>query len=410
MRNIMVGYELNNTEAQISYFDYKNMEPITLSTVVGTKKYQIPTVICKKTGEDIWYYGREAIYFSQQKEGVLVQDLFTLCYEGKEVEIEGVKYSGVKLLSIFISLSFTLLKNLGTVDQIKGITFTSKEVETPYIHAIQGAMELLNFDRKRYFIQDHKESFYYFIMNQKKELWSHEVYYFEFEKDKIKTYNLRINRKYLPMIVSVEELEDLGLGKDPSHHDEIFYQYLQKLFYKKVVTSIFLIGEDFHQSWAPKSTEFMCKGRKVFLGQNLYSKGACYGVREKLEEKILRDFFYNGQNMLHVNVGIDMTVRGITSYYSLIEAGVNWYEAYHRCEFILDDTEEVILQFDTVDKKSSQCIIHLDGLPKRPNKATRVALSVMFLDSNTCKITVEDLGLGMLYLATNKKWEQVVTI
>ena len=42
------------------------------------------------------------------------------------------------------------------------------------------------------------------------------------------------------------------------------------------------------------------------------------------------------------DVGMEMRVMGSPTYYPLIEAGNNWYDSKASCEFILDDTEELV--------------------------------------------------------------------
>ena len=42
-----------------------------------------------------------------------------------------------------------------------------------------------------------------------------------------------------------------------------------------------------------------------------------------------------------------MRVMGSPTYYPLIEAGNNWYDSKASCEFILDDTEELVFIVST---------------------------------------------------------------
>ena len=47
------------------------------------------------------------------------------------------------------------------------------------------------------------------------------------------------------------------------------------------------------------------------------------------------------------DVGMEMRVMGSPTYYPLIEAGNNWYDSKASCEFILDDTEELVFIVST---------------------------------------------------------------
>ena len=48
------------------------------------------------------------------------------------------------------------------------------------------------------------------------------------------------------------------------------------------LNSVYLIGDGYRDGWADESLHYLCRGRRVFQGNNLYSKGACYGMMERL--------------------------------------------------------------------------------------------------------------------------------
>ena len=55
---------------------------------------------------------------------------------------------------------------------------------------------------------------------------------------------------------------------------------------KKVVSSVFLTGQGFENNWYPLSLEGIhVNGRRAFIGNNLYSKGACYHAWHQTREE-----------------------------------------------------------------------------------------------------------------------------
>ena len=61
---------------------------------------------------------------------------------------------------------------------------------------------------------------------------------------------------------------------------------LQKAFENRIITTVYLVGEGFEGGWMKNSLTFMCRGRRAFMGNNLYSKGACYaGMLRDYPEK-----------------------------------------------------------------------------------------------------------------------------
>ena len=55
----------------------------------------------------------------------------------------------------------------------------------------------------------------------------------------------------------------------------------------------------------------LCRGkRRVFCGDNLFAKGACFGAREKVEERSLKGYLYLGNDLIRYNVGMEMKING----------------------------------------------------------------------------------------------------
>ena len=164
--------------------------------------------------------------------------------------------------------------------------------------------------------------------------------------------------------------------------DEKFLELAKKMFGKRTFSSVYLVGEEFDKSWMGNSLAFLCNRRKVFMGQNLYTKGACYAAMEYARMSRVGDYLYAGPDMIEQNMGMQMIIRGHREFYPMISAGVNWYMARAECEFVLDDTSEVILYSKSMEGEELSHTVRLPGLPDRPNRAT-AASSVAFLHRKT---------------------------
>ena len=177
-------------------------------------------------------------------------------------------------------------------------------------------------------------------------------------------------------------------------------------------SSVFLIGEEFHKDWAEKSLPLLGRNRKhVFYGNNLYVKGACYGAKEMAEEKRLKDFLYMGKDLVRSNLGMEMISQGLKVYYPLVAAGVNWYEAYRECEFILDDTDELVFLLSPMEGGERKgYAMALPDLPKRPNRTTRLHMEIQCESPNRCVIKVKDMGFGELFPASDLQWQETMEL
>ena len=58
---VVIGYDLDDYNAQISYCPLNSYDAETVSSVMGNQIYDIPTVLCKRLEVNQWYYGREAL-------------------------------------------------------------------------------------------------------------------------------------------------------------------------------------------------------------------------------------------------------------------------------------------------------------------------------------------------------------
>ena len=142
---------------------------------------------------------------------------------------------------------------------------------------------------------------------------------------------------------------------------------------------------------------------------NLFAKGACIAVKDRLEDRKLKGYRYLSDSLVVADVGMDMRVMGSPAYYPLTEGGSNWYECSAGCELILDDTKELVFTVSLPDETEKKRVaMALDGLPERPNRTTRLALTLKYVSPKECEVTVRDLGFGEMYPSSGKVWKELV--
>lgn len=410
VRNIIVGIEFGEKMSQICYYDRAEGEPMSLSVIAGQSQYTFPTVLSKRPGEEVYHFGSEAVHFGSHENEILIDHLYECCLTGTAVAIDGQEIKPSYLLKLYLE---QVLKLLGVADaskSIRGIMITAPRLTKGLVDNIRQAYELLGFDRGSSFLQDYNESFYYHTMTQKPELRNRKAALFVFDKDQVSYQELTVNHQVRPVQVSVKKGSSAALGQDPEERDSQFYELIRGSFGTDVYSSVFLVGEGFDKNWAVRSVPLLCRNhRHVFYGNNLFCKGACYGAKEKVEEKTLKEYQYAGEDLVKSNIGMEMTVSGIQAYHPMIQAGVNWYEAIHDCEILLGDAKELVFLITGIDLKSkNKCSMHLPGLPERPAKATRLGIHMEYESAGSCQIQVEDLGLGELFPASGLKWKETL--
>ena len=326
--------------------------------------------------------------------------------------------AGVAVLADFFGQCLALLATAGKPDNLVAAV-TMKKMNGAWAEGIREAFGRLGIPGENVFLQDYRESFYWYTLNQRKELWTYQVALFECEKGKVTAWELSVDRRTKPALVSIDEKGMLYLDEKARNNredhvwnqvsDEKFLDLAVKMFGKRSFSSVYLVGDEFQKDWMENSLAFLCNRRKVFMGQNLYTKGACYAAMEYAGMNRVGDYLYAGPDMIEQNIGMEMIIRGRKEFYPMISAGVNWYMAYQECEFILDDTDEVILCSKSMNGELFFHTIKLTNLPQRPNRATRLHMELRFIGKRKCKVILTDLGLGNLYPSTGKVWDAVIT-
>ena len=141
------------------------------------------------------------------------------------------------------------------------------------------------------------------------------------------------------------------------------------------------------------------------MGKNLYAKGACYAAMIANGE-ITWPYVYIGDNEIKVNVSLKVKSYAGEAFYSLLEAGQNWYDTVGQCEVILDDTKEVAVWLQLPNSKDAKVEkLTLADLPERENKTTRLRITATPLSDTQVQIQIKDLGFGEIVKSSGLSWE-----
>lgn len=345
---VIVGYDLGKAVSQISYCTPDGSVAETVSCVAGTEQYNIPTVLCKRKGINQWLYGKEAIKCMEQGEGVLVEDLLLLAERDEDVIVEGETFDPVALLTLFVKRSMALLSMQVSVGKIEALMFTVEELTPRMVDVLARITAGLELKKTKVFFQSYVESFYHYMLYQPQELRKNKVLAFDYSEH-LKSMCLECNRRTTPQVVFITEKEYPEMQRITfSNHeserenqkrqlDGQFLKIAEKEVGDSVISTVYLLGDGFKENWATESLKSLCRNRRVFQGNNLYSKGACYGGVERLtpsEEG--KAHVYLGRDKLKSNIGMKVLRQGEDSYFAILDAGENWYETFAEFEVILE--------------------------------------------------------------------------
>ncbi len=175
---LIVGYDLGDTCSQISYYIGDGVE--TLSLVAGAENYNIPTVLCKRSGVNQWFYGKEAIRYSEENQGVLIENLLSMAVDGEEVQIEGTGFDPVALLTLFFKRSLGMLSQIAPLYRLTALMITCEKLDYRVAEVLSSVVAAIKLKTDKVMFQSHAESFYYYMIQQPEELWLAKSLLFEY--------------------------------------------------------------------------------------------------------------------------------------------------------------------------------------------------------------------------------------
>lgn len=422
--SVLVGYDLGEQYSQISYCIYGQGDVEMVATVVGTKQYNIPTMLCKRKDSNQWYYGKDAVKHREEEDMIPVEGLLALAKKGETVELDGETYDPVALLTLFIKRSMTLMSLIASFEKIDAIMFTVDELDDRMVEVLAQAAANLNLKTSRIYFQSHTESFYFFVLHQPPELWNYQVIACEHNGKRLKTYRMECNKRTTPIVALIEEQiyetlvipeesEEEGIRQDAYQlADERFLGILQKMCEGRIVSTAYLLGDGFRAGWNERSLQFLCRSRRVFRGNNLFSRGACYGLLEKLDpSEVGAKHVFLGKDKLKSNIGMNVLRQGREAYFALLDAGENWYEIQKECEFLLGNDKTLAFVITPLNGKNKEIReIPLKNVSVNGAPYTRYRLEVSMCAADTVQIRVTDLGFGEFFPASGQVWEEKITL
>lgn len=296
------------------------------------------------------------------------------------------------------------LKRYGDKERIRAAVIVPGMSEEEIRQYTREACEA-GFLEKQLQIMSESESVVHFVMHQTNDIWQHRVWILEFGKAEVKATAVRVNKRTTPMLIRTEESQYWQIGSlSDGGRDGRLLEHVREHFGKEHVSAVFLTGTDLNVRDYKKSREEICFRRRVFLGDLIHARGACMASGEKAGS---RPYLFLGEQTLLLNMGIKSRRGGAEEFYTIINAGCNWYEAEGSCEVLLLD--EPLLEFAFCSMLGGEPVragMMLTDLPERPGGTGRLLVEAHFTGPLQCEVKVTDLGFGELYPSSDLYWKE----
>lgn len=402
-----LGIDISARSTVLSIYKSNMDEPATVSTILGEENYSIPTVLAKRYGMGQWFFGDEAISKSRIKEAMLVDDLYTLALKNEEVFIDGESFQARELMVIYFNKLFAIPGPMAAMGDIEKLVVCVDQVNLEVMELMNYIISRLSIDSNRLMLIDRNECFYFYALSQRPELFLYSVALFDYSGSNMISCVLNRNQSTRPQMIT---LDVVNHGDITDNRDEKFDEIIADTFGSTLFSSVYLVGDGFDGEWMKVSLARLCKGRKVFMGKNLYSKGACYAGYTK-DGKRDWPFIYIGDNDLKLNLSIKILENNVMKFFTLIDAGQSWYDAKGECEVILDGEPELEFYIQRPESREAHTeVLELTDMPKRENRTTRLRIEASPISDVAVSIVITDLGFGEISPSSGKSWEHTISI
>ena len=158
----------------------------------------------------------------------------------ENIFIEDEKYQAVELLTLYIKKLIFLTGKLGNPGLPDKLIFTLESLSREITGLFFEIGAKLGIDKSRIMLLDRKEGFYYYTLNQKQELWNHDVFLFDYRDENISCCHMKRNTKTVPQMITLDAKQRY---MSKAGCDDSFYRILQDCFAGHSISSVYLVGK-----------------------------------------------------------------------------------------------------------------------------------------------------------------------
>lgn len=385
----------------------------TLAYYNEEKIYKYPTIICKEKDNDRWSVGEEAYECLLAGTGSISDKLLTMTDKNHFINIEGLRYYGVDLLQMYLSILIDNSLEDGSMPYPEKIVVSIPTINADLVDKIITCFINLGYRKNNILVISRAESFIYYTLSKSKDIWNNQVALFDLSNQNFVYYELKMQRLARTSIVYVDSRkmeESINIDLLTNHAgaklvDKILTDAAKELIAKKVFSSILLTGKGFEKpEWAEDFLNFACNRRKVLYDGELFAKGASVKAVELDNGKNLFNIVCICDGRLNTGVDINIEKDNKISGLSLVKAGDTWYNNSNEFKFIADSINDIELTLLPIEQRRKKIVrVNLDFLPVRANKTRRIDIKTSFKDARTLVLDISDDGFGDFYKKTDAK-------
>lgn len=405
------GLDMGWEMALLSRYNARTKEPEPVCRGKDGQELSMPILLGKSSMDGGWLCGQEAAAAAAAGKAEAVGGLLGRLLLGEELLLCGQMYRAEFLMEEYLRWVLSLLKPPAG-GKIAMLVVTLPEGTKKVRGALADMFARLGIAEEKRIFLSHTECFMRYIVNMKPEIWTHDAALFECDETHFYFERVYFSRKREPM-AAFSERKDLtgeyygrGIHREEAGRKSYwFYNMVQHQLKNQPVASVFVTGSGFADGWAMDALQKLCEGRRVFYGQNLFARGACYAAHMCGEEPVC---LFLTEGMTREDILVKAYHDAKEQYFLLSEAGSDYQDVKQKLRFILDDTDEVeFLVNHAMRREPLHEVMILDHPLRRENKTVCLELRLFYVDRDTPVVQLRDIGFGK-ERTTHRIWEQIL--
>ena len=192
--------------------------------------------------------GDEAYSCNLAGEGILIDKNPMLAGKGETVSIGDKKYSSREILREFLRQVLSYPRTAFKTEKISQLVITLPKPDSQIMDCLLYCADDLGIARSRFHVISHGESFLYYVLSQKKEIWSGQVGLFDLSQSGLSYYEMKVQRglRQTTVLSDYEKIDDgitldlLDTSSGIRMADKVLCICAERLLAKKLFSAILL--------------------------------------------------------------------------------------------------------------------------------------------------------------------------
>lgn len=411
MKQFCLGFDLCEAYSQLSYYDEEKGSPESVSQTGNPDTYMLPNIVFYGEETEKFYIGYEAQTRRFEQKGQVIENIVAQVESISGHVIGGKPYSNKDLFFMLMDGYINEFLNRYQEASISKLVVAVYEYRKGLFRVLREWAEHFGLTEDQFEICSHSNSYLHYVFHQSEDIRKNSVALFDYSSAGLDYYRIDISRKATTKMLQIVHQDYSGqlpysLAEEGGDSlDASFAQIARQEIEKTYISAVYLTGIGFADEWMQESLKAIYGGRRVFIGQNIYTKGACYAAYSGTSS-IEQEYIIRSDDMIPFDIGIYLDDNK-KQFVPIALGCTEWYNMKGSIEVFLDDTRKLELVYrDRIKNQLAREVIEINGLPKRPPKTTKLSLSVECYNETQGAIVIRDLGFGKLYPTTNKVYRK----